>query len=96
MQTQITGHHIEITPAIREITEKKLKHLSAYQDLITHCHIIFNVNKTEHKAEGTLNVRGNLIHAEATADELYKAIDEMIHKLEKQLSKFKEKLKSHR
>ena len=66
MQTQITGHNIEITNALREFTEKKLQRLQKHVDNITSVHITFDVDKDDQIVEGQIVVPGSTIHAKAS------------------------------
>lgn len=96
MTPQYTGHNVEITDAIRDFTEKKLKRLSPHEDSITHIHFTFNVDKLNQIAEGQVSIPGNTIHAKAEATDLYAAIDNMLDKLLRQLNKHREKQTGHR
>ena len=96
MQIQITGHNIEVTPALRELTEKKLKRLKSHVETITNIHITFNIDKINQVAEGQITLPGSVIHAKAKSDNMYHTIDTLIDKLMRQLDKYKEKLTGHR
>jgi len=96
MQINISGHHLEITDSIREYVTSKLERLSNHHDRITNTHVILCVDKQEQKAEATLHVSGKDIFADASSDDLYAAIDALADKLDRQLIKHKEKMRSHR
>jgi len=96
MQMTISGHHLEITDSIRDYVQSKLERLDNHHDRITNTHVILSVDKLEQKAEATLHVSGKDIHAEAISEDLYAAIDALADKLDRQLIKHKEKLRSHR
>jgi len=96
MQTQMTGHNVDLTPALKEFTEKKIEKLNAYADTITSTHITFNIEHLNQIVEAQLTVPGNTIHAKAESDNMYTAIDAMIDKLMRQLKKYKEKHTDHR
>jgi putative sigma-54 modulation protein len=96
MQMTISGHHLEITDSIRDYVQSKLERLDNHHDRITNTHVILTVEKLEQKAEATLHVSGKDIHAEAISEDLYAAIDALADKLDRQLIKHKEKLRSHR
>lgn len=97
LNAQMTGHNLEITPAIREFTEKKLTRLKPHADSITSIHITFNIDHHDQVAEAQVTVPGQAIHAKASSSEsLYTAIDALIDKLSRQLIKYKEKHKDHR
>ena len=95
MNIQITGRHVEITEAIRAFVEKKFAKLEKHFDHITSIQVILEVEKSEHKAEASLQVPGNDLFAQSKAENLYTAIDVLMEKIDRQLIKFKEKLQAH-
>lgn len=95
MQLTITGHHIEVTPALREKVESKLSKLERHFDHLTDVHCILTVEKLQHKAEATVHLSGGTIHADAIEEDMYAAIDSLIDKLSRQVIKHKEKLGDH-
>ncbi len=95
MTLQFTGHHIDITPALREFTEKKLSRLKPHSDAVTSIHITFTVDKHRQIAEAQVLVPGQTIHAKAEDEDLYNAIDSLVSKLSRQLVKHKEKQTNH-
>ncbi|MEC5399315.1 ribosome hibernation-promoting factor, HPF/YfiA family [Uliginosibacterium sp. H1] len=95
MNLNITGHHLEVTPAIREFVTSKLERVIRHFDHVTATHVILSVEKLKQKAEVTLHVRGKDIHVEATEEDLYAAIDAMTDKLDRQVVKHKEKSFDH-
>jgi putative sigma-54 modulation protein len=56
---------------------------------------VLTVEKLEHKAEATVNVSGNTLHADAIESDMYAAIDSLVDKLSRQVIKYKEKLTDH-
>lgn len=95
MQINLTGHHTDITPALRTFVHDKFERLQRHSDQITIVHVILTVEKGRQKAEATIHVsRGNLF-AEVEHDDMYAAIDLLIDKLDRQLKKHKEKLNDH-
>lgn len=95
MNLNITGHHIEVTPAIREYVTGKLDRVLRHFDQVTSSHIILSVEKLQQKAEVTLHVKGKDIFADATDGDLYAAIDLVADKLDRQVVKHKEKVSNH-
>jgi putative sigma-54 modulation protein len=95
MNINITGNHIEITPAIKEMTLKKFERIQAHFDHITSAHIIFTANKLAYTVETTLHVPGESMCAKAEAKDMYKALDDMLERLDRQIKKHKEKQKDH-
>ena len=95
MQINITGHHLDITPALRSYVHEKFERLQRHFDHITNSYVILSVEKERQKAEATVHVnRGNLF-AEVEHKDMYAAIDMLIDKLDRQLIKHKEKLTDH-
>ncbi|WP_275555598.1 ribosome hibernation promoting factor [Mixta sp. Marseille-Q2659] len=95
MQLNITGQHIEITSALRDFVNNKFAKLEQYSDRITQVHIVLKVERVQQIAEATLHVSGGELHATSEADDMYAAIDGLIDKLARQLTKHKDKLKQH-
>ena len=95
MQLNVTGHHIEVTPALRAYIEKKLERITRHYEHVIDVHCILTVEKLSQKAEATLKVRGNDIHADATDGDMYAAIDALSDKLDRLVKKRKEKDADH-
>ncbi len=96
MQINISGHHLEITDSLRDYVNNKIERLTHHHDRITNTHVILSVDKLIHKAEATLHVSGKDLFADATHEDMYAAIDSLSDKLDRQLIKHKEKMRSHR
>ncbi|MEQ4532705.1 MAG: ribosome hibernation promoting factor [Mixta sp.] len=95
MQLNITGQHVEITSSLRDFVNNKFAKLEQYSDRITQVHIVLKVERVQQIAEATLHVSGGELHATSEADDMYAAIDGLIDKLARQLTKHKDKLKQH-
>lgn len=96
MQLNITGHHVEVTPAMNEYVTTKMEKLERHFDNVTNVHVVLGVEKVRQKAEATLHVSGADLFAECTNEDMYAAIDGLIDKLDRQVIKHKEKTGSHR
>jgi putative sigma-54 modulation protein len=100
MNLTISGHHLELTPAIREYVQTKLERVRRHFDHVIDVAVILAVEKLSEKdkrqkAEITLRVRGKDIHAESIAEDLYAAIDTLIDKLDRQVLKYKTRVQDH-
>ncbi|MDD3482284.1 ribosome-associated translation inhibitor RaiA [Azovibrio restrictus] len=95
MNLQISGHHIEVTPALREYVENKLEPVISHFDRVTGVNVILSVEKLKQKAEVTVHVPGKDIFVESAEDDLYAAIDVLFDKLDRQVQKFKQKVQDH-
>ena len=95
MQLNVTGHHVTVSPALREYVNAKLKRIERHFDHVSDIHCILTVEKLQHKAEATIDLAGGKIHADSSASNMYAAIDALADKLDRQVRKFKEKLTDH-
>ena len=96
MQVNLTGHHIELTDALRDYVDSKFERLARHFDDVIDVHVILSVEKLRQKAEATIHVNGANVFAEAVTEDMYAAIDGLIDKLDRQVIKYKEKRQNHR
>lgn len=100
MNLMITGHHLEVTSSLREYVNSKLERVTRHFDQITEISVVLGVEAPaekdkRHHAEVNVRMKGNAIHVENTADDLYAAIDGLVDKLDRQVLKHKDKLLDH-
>ncbi|MBU1447139.1 MAG: ribosome-associated translation inhibitor RaiA [Gammaproteobacteria bacterium] len=96
MNLNLTGRHMEITPAIREHVIGKLDKVKRHFDNVIDVNVILSVEKLQQKAEATLNISGKTLFAETEDGNLYVAIDALIDSLDRQVLKHKEKFEARR
>lgn len=101
MNVLISGHHLELTPAIRTYVESKLEPVVRHFDQIVEIAVILGVERPaekdrRQKAEVHLRLKGGAVHAESDAENVYAAIDGVVEKLDRQVMKFKGKVKDYR
>ena len=92
MNLNVSGHHLEVTPAIRTYVRSKLERVSRHFDHVIDAHVILTVDKLRQKAEATLRLRGKDLHCESEESDLYAAIDLLADKLDRQVQRYKDKL----
>lgn len=100
MNLTISGHHLEITPAIREYVKSKLERVNRHFDNVIDVTVTLSIEtlpekEKRQKAEINLNLSGKTIHAESVSQDLYAAIDTLIDKLDRQVLKYKGKIQDH-
>lgn len=96
MNLHLTGHHLQITPAIREYIEVKLQRLTHHFDHVIDVNMILTVEKLQQKVEATVHVSGKDIFCESIDHDMYAAIDGLIDKLDRGIRKHKERRISSR
>ncbi|HRN76450.1 ribosome-associated translation inhibitor RaiA [Ottowia sp.] len=100
MNLTISGHHLDITPALRSYVTTKLERVTKHFDQVVDVRVLLSVENKQEKdkrqrAECRIGVKGNDLFAESSHEDLYAAIDELADKLDRQMAKHKEKLQSH-
>ena len=95
MQLKVTGHHVEVTESMRAYVEKRLDRIKRHFDHVIDVNVLMSVEKLQHKAEATVHVSGNNLHADAVDTDMYAAIDALVDKLDRSVIKHKEKQRDH-
>jgi putative sigma-54 modulation protein len=96
MNLHLSGHHLDLTPAIRSYVLEKLGRATRHFDQVIDVNVIMSVDKLRHKVEVSVHVAGRDIHVESVDADMYAAIDALADKLDRQIVKHKEKLTTHR
>ena len=99
MKLTISGHHIEVTDALKTYVTGKLDKITSHIEEVVDTKVTLSVEKHKEKdgkqAECTLHLKGADLFAESSNADLYTAIDEMAAKLERQVMRHKEKIQDH-
>ena len=100
MNLTISGHHLEVTPALREYVLEKLERVTRHFDQVVDVSVLLRVENLKEKdrrqkAEVTLHVKGRDIFVEQAHEDLYAAIDELMDKLDRQVVRHKDRLQDH-
>lgn len=95
MNLQVSGHHLEITPALHDYVTGKLERITRHFDNVIDVNVILSVDKLNQKAEVTVHLAGKDVYVESVDEDLYAAVDGLVDKLERQVQKYKQKLQDH-
>ena len=100
MNLTISGHHLEVTPALNNHVKTKLDRITRHFDQVVNIKVLLTVEKISDKerrqrAECTIHVKGNDLVAESSHADLYTAVNEMIDKLDRKVGKHKERIQDH-
>lgn len=96
MNINLTGRHLEITPAIREHVTTKLGKIKRHFDHVIDINVILSVDKLKQKAEATVHLSGKTVFAETDDSNLYVSIDNLVDALDRQILKHKDKNSARR
>jgi putative sigma-54 modulation protein len=91
MQLNITGHHVDVTDALRNYVTDKFDRIDRHDAHITNVHVILTVEKLVQKAEATVHTSGADMFADAVESDMYAAIDSLVDKIDRQVIKHKGK-----
>ena len=91
MNLNLTGHHVDITPALRDYVTNKIERISRHFDQVIDVTVILSVEKLKRKAEANVHVSGRDIFCETDHEDMYAAIDALVDKLDRQILKHKDR-----
>ena len=100
MNLTISGHHLDVTPALDNYVRNKLSRINRHFDQVVDVKVILTVEKQKEKerrqrAECNIHVKGNDMFAESSHADLYAAVDELVDKLDRQVVRHKDRLQDH-
>jgi putative sigma-54 modulation protein len=100
MNLTISGHHLEVTPALRSYVTGKLDRITRHFDQVVDVKVLLSIeNQTEkegrQRAECNIHVKGNDMFAESAHHDLYAAVDDLVDKLDRQVVKHKDRIRNH-
>ena len=100
MNLTISGHHLEVTQALRNYVTNKLDRITRHFDQVVDIRVILTVEKQREKerrqrAECNIHVKGSDLFAESSHEDLYAAVDELIDKLDRQVGRHKTRVQDH-
>jgi putative sigma-54 modulation protein len=95
MRIETHGQQIDVTPALHDYVQSKLARLERHFDQPIEARVLLGVEKTDQRAECTVNFAGRTMHADASGVDMYAAIDLLADKLDRLLGKHKQKMVDH-
>jgi len=100
MNLAISGHHLEVTPALRSYVTTKLDRIIRHFDQVVDVKVLLTVENLKEKerrqrAECSIHVKGSDMFAESSHEDLYAAVDDLVDKLDRQVVRHKSRVKNH-
>lgn len=95
MKIDFTWRHGDKSAAIEELLCMKLEKLERHADDVAHVQVTFEYNKQDYTVKIMAHAYGKDIQAHATHFDVYTAMDEVAHKLIRQVEEYKERQKAH-
>ena len=94
MKINFTGKGMDVTEALRNVTEKKMSKLDKYFQKDIEGNVTFSSEKDRKIIEVTINLPGTIIRAEESSDDMYASIDKAVDVLQRQIRKYKTRLQN--
>lgn len=96
MEVKITSRHDKVSQSLQEAITKDINKLNKFFDRITSCHVILDTEHVDKKVEINMALAGHTVVATAKAENIGKAFDDALNKIERQLKKVNQKIKNHK
>jgi ribosome hibernation promoting factor len=96
MNLTLTGHHVDITPAIRDYVTQKIGRITRHFDQVIDVSVTISVEKLRQKVEANVHISGRDLFVQADDADMYAAIDSLVDKLDRQIIRHKEKRNGRR
>ena len=96
MNLHLSGHHVDVTPAMRDYVTNKFTRITRHFDHVIDVNVILSVEKLKQKIEANVHLSGKDIFVECDDADMYAAIDALVDKLDRQILKHKERNFEHR
>jgi putative sigma-54 modulation protein len=96
MEITVTFRHIDASNSLKAYAEEKMSKMDKYFDFPVEAHIVLAVEKFRRSADVTLNVNGTMIKGVVETEDMYSAIDQVMDKIEKQVKRYREKMRDRR
>jgi putative sigma-54 modulation protein len=100
MNLTISGHHLEVTPALRNYVTEKLDRIARHFDQLVDVKVLLSIENQKQKerrqrAECNIHVKGSDLFAESAHADLYAAVDDLVDKLDRQVVRHKDRIQDH-
>lgn len=92
MRYTIVGRNIEVTQGLRDAITDKIGKLDRYFTPDTEVNVTLSVQRERQNIEVTIPIKGTIIRAEESSNDMYVSIDLVEEIIERQILKYKKKL----
>ena len=96
MQLSVTFRHMEKSDALKDYARDKIARVEKYLDSVMEVNVVLSVEKFRHIADVTINADGLTINGQEQTEDMYSAIDMVVDKIERQVKRYRQKIKSRK
>jgi len=95
MQFNITFRHLEASDSLKSYARERVERVNKFLDRAGEAHVVLTWERHVHHADVTVNAGSFVLRGKDKSQDMYASIDAAVEKIEKQLTRYKEKLKNH-
>jgi len=100
MNLTISGHHLDVSPALRNYVIHKLDRVIRHFDQMVDVKVLLSIEKqkakeTRQQVECNIHVKGGDLFAQSAHQDMYAAVDALVDKLDRQVVRYKDKRQDH-
>jgi putative sigma-54 modulation protein len=95
MQLNITFRHLDASDALKEYARDKVDRVKKYLDRAGEAHVVLSLERHLHHADITIHAGSFVLRGREKSEDMYASLDLAMDKIERQLRRYKEKLKHH-
>jgi len=91
----VTGRHVQVTDGMKQHAVDQISRIDRIGDRIVDVHVTMDIQKLQHRVDISMKYGHTFIRSHAATTDMYVSIDQAIDKLERQLKKYKQKLRDY-
>jgi len=95
MRLNITFRNLDATDALKQYTSEKIERVHKYLDRAGEAHVVLSLERHLQHADISIHAGAFLLRGREKSEDMYASIDLAMDKIERQLRRYKEKLKRH-
>ena len=95
MQLNITFRNLASSDSLKDYAKDKVERVHKYLDRAGEAHVVLSLERHLHHADITIMSGAWLLRGREKSEDMYASIDLAMDKIERQLRRYKEKLKTH-
>src|SRR5215472_18049266 len=95
MRLNITFRNLDATDALKQYASEKIDRVQKHLDRAGEAHIVLSLERHLHHADISIHAGTFLLRGREKSEDMYASIDLAMDKIERQVLRYKEKLKHH-
>lgn len=89
----VTGRHVQVTDGMKQHAVERIEKLDRVGDRILDVHVTMDIQKLNHRVDILMKYGHTAIRSHATTTDMYVSVDQAVDRLNRQLKKYKQRLK---